>query len=391
VDALTLRGRCFLGAGLAAVLCGIQLGQDDFVRIGLLVLVVPLAAWVVVRLRDPRPRVVRDLGDRRVEAGATAPVDLELEAGGPRGGSRGRLPALLVQDQLPAALGVARRFWVPPLSAGEQVRMTYVVRTSRRGRYPVGPVQLRRGDPLGMVEVATTLGSTDSLLVTPRTEPLPVVPLSGRLTGAGDQRAREVLGGGSPDVTTREYRVGDDLRRIHWPTSARTDTLMVRREEQDWQLRCTLLLDDRRFSHRSGRGGTFEAAVSATASLVRHLGARGYAVHLATAAGLHPRTEDLLEQLALVSPSPEHHLDLGWVRTAHHGGLLVAVLGRLEGDDRDRVTRLGAAADAAYAVVHDLGDGDSEALTTHLRRAGWQAGTRIPSEPLAPVWQGLGR
>lgn len=385
MGALTLRGRCFLGAGLAAVLCGVQLGQDDFVRIGLLVLVVPLAAWAVVRLRDPRPRVVRDLGDRRVEAGATAPVDLALDA------RDARVPGVLVQDQVPPALGTARRFWVPPLAPGEQVRMTYVVRTSRRGRYPVGPVQLRRGDPLGMVEATTTLGTADSLLVTPRTEPLPTIPLLGRLAGAGDQRAREVLGGGSPDVTTREYRVGDDLRRIHWPTSARTDTLMVRREEQDWQLRCTLLLDDRRFSHRSGRGGTFEAAVSATASLVRHLGARGYAVHLATAAGLHPGTDDLLEQLALVAPSSEHRLDLGWVGTTHHGGLLVAVLGRLEGDDRTRVTRLCAAADAAYAVVHDLGDGDSEALTGHLRRAGWQAGTRAPAEPLAPVWQELGR
>ncbi len=47
----------------------------------------------------------------------------------------------------------------------------------------------------------------------------------------------------------REYRLGDDLRRVHWASTARTGDLMVRREEQPWQSRATVLLDTRRMAH----------------------------------------------------------------------------------------------------------------------------------------------
>jgi uncharacterized protein (DUF58 family) len=69
-----------------------------------------------------------------------------------------------------------------------------------------------------MVDLDQALPSTATILVTPRTEPLPAHRADGRWAGAGDNRTRDLLGGGSPDVTIREYRLGDDLRRIHWPT-----------------------------------------------------------------------------------------------------------------------------------------------------------------------------
>lgn len=391
---LTLRGRCFLGAGLAAALCGVQVGQADFVRIGLVVVVIPVAAWIVVRLRPVHPVVRRELGRQRVEAGEATTVEVVVRPGGTRAG---RTPALLVEEQLPPALGTRHDFLVGALAPGAEARLPYPLRTTRRGRYAVGPLRVHHGDPLGMVDVVTTAGEADSLLVTPATERLPAIPLAGRLAGTGDQRTRDLLGGGSPDVTTREYRVGDDLRRVHWPTSARTDTLMVRREEQDWQLRCTLLLDDRRYSHGSGRHGTFEAAVGAAASVVHDLAGRGFEVHLATAGGLAgagavtPGPAAHLERLAVIAPDSRERLDLGWVSGTRQGGLLVAVLGRLAADDTGHLARLAAAADAAYAVVHDLGDGEAAETTARLRRAGWKAATRAPGGPLAPAWQELAR
>ena len=51
--------------------------------------------------------------------------------------------------------------------------------------------------------------------------------------------------GSAEDVTVREYRQGDDLRRVHWRSSAKLGELMVRREEQPWQSRATLFLDNR--------------------------------------------------------------------------------------------------------------------------------------------------
>ncbi|WP_445257484.1 DUF58 domain-containing protein [Nocardioides aurantiacus] len=401
---LTLRGRCFLAAGVAAVLCGIQVGERDFVRMGLLALAVPLLAWLLVR-RTPRTVWVRrNLSSLRVEAGGTAQVAVSL---GNDGRTTGRL---LVEERLPEELGSRRRFVVDPLPTGGRTSLDYLIRTSARGRFPIGPVTVHVADPLGMVDLEQELDSRDSLLVTPRTVPLPRIPLTGRWAGSGDNRARELLGGGSPDVTIREYRVGDDLRRIHWPSSARNDELMVRREEQEWQLRCTLLLDHRLANHR-GRGldSSWEAAVSAAASLAQHLSAQGFEVRLVTAAGAgaapgwHGGSQALgvheqLERLAVLAGTRQHTLATDWVDESQHGGLLLAVLGDLDDADRRTLGRLAAAGDAAYAVVLDVDSwGRTPAVagrttaTADLRRHGWRAATLARGGSLGATWQELGR
>ena len=60
------------------------------------------------------------------------------------------------------------------------------------------------------------------------------------------------------------YRDGDELRRVHWRSTARHGELMVRREEQRWRNRAVLLLDTRARAHSgTGAGSSFEFAVSA--------------------------------------------------------------------------------------------------------------------------------
>ena len=100
------------------------------------------------------------------------------------------------------------------------------------------------------------------------------------------QPAARVRAGSAEDVTVREYRRGDDLRRVHWRSSARTGELMVRREEQPWQSRATLFLDNRTHAHRGhGAASSLEYAVSAAASVALHLAQRGFMVRLVTADG----------------------------------------------------------------------------------------------------------
>jgi uncharacterized protein (DUF58 family) len=85
--------------------------------------------------------------------------------------------------------------------------------------------------------------------------------------------------GSAEDVTTREYRRGDDLRRVHWRSTARTGELMVRREEQPWQSRATVVLDSRRTAHRgTGAASSLEWLVAAAASVAVHLTHAGFAV-----------------------------------------------------------------------------------------------------------------
>jgi hypothetical protein len=276
-------------------------------------------------------------------------------------------------------------------------------------------MHVRVGDPLGMVSIDDVLPSTTTVLVTPRTEPLPLISLSGRWAGAGDNRTRDLLGGGSPDVTTREYRIGDDLRRIHWPTSARVDELMVRREEQQWQSRCTLMIDNRRVAHRGyGADSSMETAVRAAASIVRNLVALDFEVRLVTATGQtsahgwHQGSRgatlpEHLERLALMSTTRTESLSTEWVDESQHGGMLLAVLGHLGEADQLRLSGFAAAGDSAYAVVLDVEEWErghqgapgrgtgTPATTAALRRGGWKATTLERDGSLAAAWLGLAR
>ncbi len=399
---LTVRGRCFLAAGAAAVICGVQIGERDFVRIGLVAALVPTLAWLLLRRTQRNVWMRRNVSDLQVEAGDIAQVEVQVGNPGRRTGM------LLMEEELPAALGEHQRFVVDPILSGRETTLRYQVRTDYRGRYPLGPMHVRVADPLGMVDLDQTIPTTASILVTPRTEPLPQIPLTGRWAGAGDNRTRDLLGGGSPDVTIREYRLGDDLRRIHWPSSARVDALMVRREEQQWQSRCTLMIDNRWTSHRGyGANSSMETAVRAAASIMRNLVALDFEVRLVSATGQssshgwHQGARGVtlpqqLERLALMGMTRNERLSTGWVDESSQGGMLLAVLGHLGEADRAFFAGLANAGDSAYAVVLDVSSWDRSGptelpATASLRQGGWKATTLDRNGSLAAAWLGLAR
>ena len=263
LSALTTRGRAFLAAGLTATVCAVFLGYDELVRVGALLVLVPLAtAWFLGRSRY-RLGLVRTLTPSQVTAGQQARVSIDLT-------NDGRMPTglLLLEDQIPYVLGTRPRFVVDRMGPRWKRQVGYLVRSDVRGKFTIGPMKVRLSDPFGMVELDRTFQTTSSLVVTPRVIPLPPVPLSGAWTGSGDNRPRAFASGSAEDVTVREYRRGDDLRRVHWRSSAHAGELMVRREEQPWQSRATLFLDNRKIAHvGSGPASSLEHAVVAAASI----------------------------------------------------------------------------------------------------------------------------
>jgi uncharacterized protein (DUF58 family) len=187
------------------------------------------------------------------------------------------------------------------------------------------------------------------------------VRLGGDWAGGGEATARSVAVSGSDDAATREYRHGDDLRKVHWRSTARVGELMVRREEQPFQSRATLLLDCRDTAHRGdGPGSSFEWAVSAVASVAVALTRGGFGLHLLTDAGTDlvpptlPTTEGaVLDALAAVGTSRCENLDAATERLRRSGvdGVLVAVLGSLDADDAERLARLRHGAATCIAVL----------------------------------------
>ncbi|HET7357951.1 MAG TPA: DUF58 domain-containing protein [Nocardioidaceae bacterium] len=405
LSALTTRGRAFLAAGGTATVCALLLGQKDLLRVGLLLLLLPVVTALFLGRSRYRLGLVRSVSPAQVAVGQQARVQLELT-------NDGKMPTglLLLEDQVPYVLGTRPRFVVDRMGHRWKRTISYGVRSDVRGRYVLGPMTVRLSDPFGMVELDRAFQSTTSLTVTPRVVALPAIPLSGAWTGSGDNRPRAFASGSAEDVTVREYRHGDDLRRVHWHSSAHAGQLMVRREEQPWQSRATLLLDNRRLAHHgSGAASSLEHAVSLAASVAVHLAQRGFQVRLLTAAGeehaawhersaLAAETGPLLESLAVVGEVSAPHFDLGWLQESGHSGLLVAVLGRVAEHDKPALSRMMHSASNAMAIslaVADWsrsgGEDDLEHGTGWLKAHGWKAVAAGPRDPLPTVWEELGR
>jgi uncharacterized protein (DUF58 family) len=183
---------------------------------------------------------------------------------------------------------------------------------SRRGRFTLGPVWVTSGDPFGIFRTSRKLVDGTTVVVYPRTVTLPRFGrVPGQLPGGSLQGVRVQFT--TPNVSSvREYRAGDAFNRIHWPTSARTSRLMVREFELDPTADVWIVLDLNNDVHTgAGMESTEEYAVTATASLARHLLDQGRAVGLVSQTATLPadrgprQLERILEVLALVRASSQ--------------------------------------------------------------------------------------
>ena len=289
--------------------------------------------------------------------------------------------------------------------------VAYPIRSDLRGRFGIGPLAIRLTDPFGMCELVRSFTSTDTFVVTPVTERLPPVSLGGEWTGSGDSRSRSIAAAGDDDVITREYRRGDDLRRVHWRSTARYGELMVRREEQPWESRAVVLLDTRALAHRAdGPGSSLEVAVSVAASVGVHLGHAGFTVELVTDSGERigsavgddltgTHEELLLDALAVVEASANRSLrTAGPVLRAAGDGLTVAVLGALSVEEAADLVRMRHGTGGAAAIVLDVASWrspvardraapiDAAGPIAVLRAAGWRVVPLAAGELLSSVW-----
>jgi uncharacterized protein (DUF58 family) len=181
---------------------------------------------------------------------------------------------------------------------------------TRRGRFSLGPVWVTSGDPFGIFRSSRQLTDGATIVVYPRALPLPHFGrVPGELPGGSLQGVRVPFS--TPNINSvRDYRPGDAFNRIHWPTTARTTRLMVREFELDPTADVWIVLDLHAEEHAgTGMESTEEYAVTAAASLARHLLDQGRAVGLVSQTATLPadrgprQAERILEVLALVKAS----------------------------------------------------------------------------------------
>ncbi len=337
---LTRQGWLVAALAVVALVGGRLLGVVELYVLGagLVALVVGAAAWVgTARVRL---RVDRRLRPDRVHAGADARVDVTVT-------NLTRRPSRVVEVRDPVTGTPGASAEIGPIAAGAVGRLAYRLPTGRRGVTEVGPLTVSISDPFALARVTMVAAGTDQLTVYPRVVKILPVPVTAGYDPHGGAEDPMGMGRVGEDFyALRAYSVGDDLRRVHWPTTARRGELMVRQDELPWQGRATVLVDLRAGQHDED---TFEQALSAVASIVSAERGRRDLLRMVTTDGGdsgfgtgRSHVEALLEFLAVAEPSSAGTLRgaVTGLRRAGQGGALVAVTANATGEDLAAVRTL---------------------------------------------------
>jgi uncharacterized protein (DUF58 family) len=352
---LTTRGTSFLAAGAAAALAGYFIGERALFCVGIALVALPLLAATAARRGQLHISISRVIRPPRAPAGHTALVTLRLV-----NSARVSTGLLLAEDTVPYALGTRPRYVLDKIERYGFRELTYPLRSDVRGKFEIGPLQLRVADSFGLVEVTRSVSGRTTFFVTPRVVPLSRTVISRSWAGEGDGRARLTSTAGEDDVVPRAYRDGDELRRVHWRSTARYGELMVRREEQRFRNRATVFLDSRSSAHMgSGAASSFELAISAAASVGAHIAEQGLTGHFLTDGGVvgtGPFFEDrLLDTLAVIRPSSRRSLNSAFEQLRmSSAGVIIAVMGQVSVAEAQQLAACRSEGSQGIALLLDV-------------------------------------
>ena len=198
---------------------------------GLLIL---LLGSVIQVLRRPHLALDRAVEPPRVEKGTPAIAVVHVT-----NLSRRTLPPLAIEQRLG---DTPVRALLPRLRVGEQGLRTYRLPTAQRGVYEIGPIEIPKADPFGLCRTVQQMGRPQRISVHPRLLRLHPLPtgISRHLEGPSSETSPQ---GTITFHRLREYVVGDDLRTVHWPSTAHAGTLVVRHNVDTSQPYTVVLAD----------------------------------------------------------------------------------------------------------------------------------------------------
>jgi uncharacterized protein (DUF58 family) len=258
---------------------GIGLGQEAALSLAVVLALLLIEARAGARRRGAVLVASRSVGSSAFEDELVA-VELWLENHGPRA-------ATLVElgDSFEPGLADRQLVMEPgPLGPSRRRRLRYRASCSQRwGEYRVGPLSLTVADPMGLFPDTRVIAAVSPFAVLPRPVPIPGVERLGARPSLRLQHQAAARPGQSlAFLGVRDYRPGDERRRIHWPATARRGTPVVKELEVDRIPYFSLLLDlDRDHHGGTGRASTLDCVVRTAASLVWAAARGGHAVQIA--------------------------------------------------------------------------------------------------------------
>lgn len=366
---LTRLGRAVGIAGIAGIAVGFLLGVAELEMSGAIAVLLVVAARTVLgrvaaRHRRGAVTVDRELANRRVEVGDELLVRLAVEIRGAFG-----LPAV-VEDPLDER---SIRFTLPSSGAGPERRLAHAVPTRRRGLIRFGDVEIIITDPFGLAASRCRVPAPAEALVVPRCIDLEVDPPAGSADPAGNGGGRTLATHSDEFDALRDYVPGDDVRHVHWPSTARLGRPMVRRHEQRTHRRTTVVLDA--LTSEPGADDADERAVSAATSVLHAAYHSGDVVRLITAAGTDsgiiddPRRLDAtVDRLATLGASPDADVH-GPLRSAARSDRIVVCANGLSPAALGAAMAAAASNSATLVVIETSGGAIQPPLATHAGAA----------------------
>ena len=349
--------------GLIAV--GRFLGLPELFAVGaaIALLVVVCGVWVASRSIDVV--VARSVRPSRVHVGNPCTVEIQV-----RNRHRHTTPVLRLRDPVTGTAGAD--LLLAPIAIRKNAKVAYRLPTTSRGLVTVGPMTVEVADPFGLASARNRAAGPAEITVLPRIDEIPPLPRTVGPDPDGGAETGSLGRVGEDFAALRPYVIGDDLRRVHWPSSARTDDdLLVRQDDIPWQGRICVVLDLRREAHDVD---TIERAVSATASILRTHLRRGDHVRLVSTTGVDTgygtgatHLDSMLEYLAVADRSNRGTMH-GALDAAERGatGALVVVTGRPSGPDLDAVEAIGPSISLRRVVRFDIHDRSATSRRTQV-------------------------
>jgi uncharacterized protein (DUF58 family) len=396
---LTPRGISVAVAGVAMWLAARVLGSPGLEIVGIGLALLPFIAGAYLRWSNQPVTVARHLSEARVAPGTRVTVRLDVSNPAPSTTS-----FLLLEDRLPPALGRPARLVVTGVGARGTQRVSYSIVPQARGRYGIGPLMVDRTDAFGLSRRRMVLEGREDLLVTPEIEDLRAPSDAASGSSIGSARSRQLLRSGEEYFTMRGYQEGDDLRRIHWPSVARTGELMIRQDEASRRASGLIYLDTREATLGPARGAAFERAVSCAASIGALFARNGFSLQVgADETPIHAVSEEaFLDSLSGLAHGRGRTIAraLTSLRIAGGGDTSLVFIGApLAPQELPQLVRAGASFGQRLAVlVHPIDPTtaptnrrtqlETRATQAHLTliRAGWDCLVLSPNTRLRERW-----
>jgi uncharacterized protein (DUF58 family) len=396
----TRRGWIAFAAGLGTWVVARLVASRDLHMLAVGLAVLPWLATLLIRWTPTRLEVRRHLSTARASLGSRVDVHLTIE-----NSARTTTSFLLIEDGIPAGLGRPARLVAAGIPPRNSQTLHYSLVCKQRGRYEIGPITIYLTDPFGLSRTRVEALTRSELIVYPDVEDISAAGLVTQGAGSGEAAVRHLYRSAAEFYTMREYVEGDDLRRIHWPSVARTGRLMIRQDESTRRSSATLFLDTRQSALGAYGSPGFERAVSVAASLGRALSIAGFALHV----GMVDKSptlmtdQQMLELMAGTSPSRAQTLAPSMANlraSSPTDSTLAVVMAPPLAHEVALLSRIGATFGRKIAVfVYPVNpsilsvdaaaelEGRMTAARASLSRAGWDVYLVQPEGRLADVWR----